>query len=119
MFLRKLLVMAVPLLLVILLVAVVPLLGGLGFWSPVLQGLLIGVAAGLLLPLSGAAKTRAQFGRLLWVPAGVLVLVLAAQYAAAVSANMPLRALFAAADGQTVMIEAMFAGYLGAAAARG
>ena len=54
MFLRKLLVIVVPLVLCGLCVFFLPLLGGFGLWSDLLQGLILGALLALLLRLSGA-----------------------------------------------------------------
>ena len=51
MFLRKLLVIVVPLVLCWLCVFFLPLLGGFGLWSDLLQGLILGALLALLLPL--------------------------------------------------------------------
>ena len=56
MFLRKLTVIVVPLALGWALCVLFPLLSGLGFWSNVLKGLLLGAGLALLLPLSGAGR---------------------------------------------------------------
>ena len=49
MFLRKLLVIVVPLVLCGLCVFFLPLLGGFGLWSDLLQGLILGALLALLL----------------------------------------------------------------------
>lgn len=58
MFLRKLLVIFVPLVLCGLCVFFLPLLGGFGLWSDLLQGLILGALLALLLPLSGASPPQ-------------------------------------------------------------
>ena len=50
MFLRKLLVIVVPLILCGLCVFFLPLLGGFGLWSDLLQGLILGALLALLIP---------------------------------------------------------------------
>ena len=74
MFLRKLLVIVVPLVLCGLCVFFLPLLGGFGLWSDLLQGLILGALLALLLPLSGASSRRKEpFATLLVVPMIVLI----------------------------------------------
>ena len=70
MFLRKLMVIFVPLLLAGLLCVAFPLLLELklGFWTNVTMGFLLGLGLALLLPLSGASRRREPFAGLLWVP---------------------------------------------------
>ena len=68
MFLRKLLVIVVPLVLCGLCVFFLPLLGGFGLWSDLLQGLILGALLALLLPLSGASRRKEPFATLLVVP---------------------------------------------------
>ena len=83
MFTRKLVVILVPLLLAAALCWIFPLLGGLGFFSNVTRGLLLGGVMALLLPLSGAGKRKEPFGHLLWAPALLLALTVGYQYGAA------------------------------------
>ena len=118
MFLRKLLVMVVPLGLLVLLCVVVPCLNGLGFLSPVLQGAMIGTALALVLPLSGAIKAKAHFGRLLWVPCAAIAAVLALQYAMSLGVQLSVLSLLATSDGQMVLMESLTMVYLGITAAR-
>ena len=80
MFLRKLTVMVAPLLLCALLCLLMPVLNGLGFWSNVLKGVLLGGVLALLLPLSGAGRRREPFAGLLWLPTVVLIATVAYQY---------------------------------------
>lgn len=80
MFIRKLMVLLVPLLLCMAVCLLLPIVAGLGFFTPVIEGLLLGVALALLLPLSGATRRREAFGHLLWVPALLLLLLLAVQF---------------------------------------
>ena len=60
MFLRKLLVIVVPLVLCGLCVFFLPLLGGFGLWSDLLQGLILGALLALLLPPQGAVRDAAR-----------------------------------------------------------
>jgi len=119
MFLRKLTVIAVPLLLAAALCMVLPGLGGLGFGSGVLKGLLLGVGLALLLPLSGAGKKREPFAGLLWVPALVMALVVLYQYMHSTGAlSWPLMAPLTTRDGQVVLVECAFVGYMAVQCAR-
>lgn len=113
MFLRKLLVMAVPLALTAALCAALPLLNGLGFWSNVIKGTLLGVGLALLLPLSGASRRREPFAGLLIVPALLLTLVVAYQYfAAAGKVSVPVLNALTTTEGQVVLTECLFIGYM-------
>ena len=115
MFLRKLTVMVAPLLLALGLCLLVPVMGGLGFWSNVLKGLLMGVVLALLLPLSGAGRKREPFAGLLWVPAVVLALVVAYQYLESIgTVNWPVLSMLTTRDGQVVMVECALTGYMAA-----
>ena len=67
MFLRKLLVMILPLILCAALCMGMPLIVGLGFFTQVLRGVVLGGALSLILPLCGASRRRETFGKLLWV----------------------------------------------------
>ena len=115
MFLRKLTVMVAPLLLAAALCLLFPVMGGLGFWSNVLKGLLMGVVLALLLPLSGAGRKREPFAGLLWVPAVVLALVVAYQYLESIgTVNWPVLSMLTTRDGQVVLVECAFSGYMAA-----
>ena len=80
MFIRKLTVLLVPLLLCMAVCLLLPIVAELGFFTPVIEGVLLGIALALLLPLSGATRRREAFGHLLWVPALLLALLLLAQF---------------------------------------
>ena len=115
MFLRKLTVMVAPLLLALGLCLLFPVMGGLGFWSNVLKGLLLGVVLALLLPVSGAGRRREPFAGLLWVPAVVLALVVGYQYLESIgTADWPALRLLTTRDGQVVLVECAFIGYMAA-----
>ena len=115
MFLRKLTVMVAPLLLAAALCLLFPVMGGLGFWSNVLKGLLMGVVLALLLPLSGAGRKREPFAGLLWVPAVVLALVVTYQYLESIgTVNWPVLSMLTTRDGQVVLVECDFTGYMAA-----
>lgn len=109
MFLRKLVVIFVPLLLAGLLCVAIPLILQLqlGFWTNVLMGGLLGVSLGLLLSLSGLSKRREPFAGLLWVPLTVLMAVVVMQFFEVFSAH-----------GSMVMVECAFIGYMLVAALR-
>lgn len=109
MFLRKLVVIFVPLLLVGLLCVAFPLVVQLqlGFWTNVLMGALLGVTLGLLLSLSGLSKRREPFAGLLWAPLAVLTAVVGMQYFEMFNAH-----------GSMVMVECAFIGYMLVAALR-
>ena len=115
MFLRKLTVMVAPLLLAAGLCLLFPVMGGLGFWSNVLKGLLMGVVLALLLPISGAGRKREPFAGLLWVPAVVLALVVTYQYLESIgTVNWPVLSILTTRDGQVVMVECALTGYMAA-----
>ena len=112
MFLRKLLVMAVPLLLCLLVCLAVPLSGD-AFFSRVITGALLGAALALLLPLSGAVKRREPFGVLLWVPTALLLLVVVLQYLQMNGrADVPVLALLAPGQPNVVLVECAFIGFM-------
>lgn len=114
MFLRKLTVMVVPLLLVAVMCLVLQLLGGLGFFSWALGGLILGALLALLLPLSGAGKRKEPFGHLLWVPTLLLALAVVYQYGAATFGwQLPVLSLLATYNGQIILVECAFVGYMG------
>lgn len=113
MFLRKLTVMVAPLLLALLLCVLLPVMNGLGFWSNVLKGVVLGVALALLLPVSGAGKRREPFAGLLWIPAVLLAGVVVYQYLNSMGmASLPVLDMLATRDGQVVLVECAFAGYM-------
>ena len=115
MFLRKLTVMVAPLLLAAGLCLLFPVMGGLGFWSNVLKGMLMGVVLALLLPISGAGRKREPFAGLLWVPAVVLALVVTYQYLESIgTVNWPVLSMLTTRDGQVVMVECALTGYMAA-----
>lgn len=113
MFLRKLTVIVVPLVLAWALCVLFPLLGGLGFWSNVLKGLLLGAGLALLLPLSGAGRKKEPFAGLLWVPALLLTLTVGYQYLHSIgAASVPMLNMLATTDGQVVLVECVLVGYM-------
>ena len=104
MFLRKLLVIVVPLVLCGLCVFFLPLLGGFGLWSDLLQGLILGA----LLPLSGASRRKEPFATLLVVPMIALIVLLALQLMRALGVALP----FQPVSGCTMMIECTFLSFM-------
>ncbi len=112
MFVRKLVVIVVPLLLAALLCGMFPFLLGLGFWSNVLMGGLLGVALALLLPLSGASKRREPFAGLLWLPMLLLCVIVAGQYMTSIGMEVPVLSMFNTSQEQTVLVECAFIGYM-------
>lgn len=118
MFLRKLVVMAAPLGMLLFACLLLPCLNGLGFWSNVLKGCAMGLLLGLLLPLCGAEKNRAPFATLLWVPCALTFGVVLCQYLCASGVSVPVLEALATTDGQVVLCECAFAGYMLAACLR-
>lgn len=113
MFLRKLTVMVAPLLMALAMCVLLPVMNGLGFWSNVLKGVLLGVTLALLLPLSGAGRRREPFAGLLWVPALLLIGVVVYQYLDSMGlANLPVLDMLSTRDGQVVLVECTFIGYM-------
>lgn len=114
MFLRKLLVMGVPLLMVLVLALWFPLWGnGAQALSYVAKGGIMGVALGLLLPLSGAIRRREAFASLLWVPVGILGVLLIYQTVAAQGGlSLPVLSLLETRDGQVFLMEGTFFGFM-------
>ena len=113
MFLRKLTVIAVPVLLCAAVCMLLPLLSGLGYWSNVLKGAALGTALALLLPISGAGRKREPFAGLLWAPAVMLMLVILYQYLHSVgTVRIPVMEMLSTRDGQVVLVESTFAAYM-------
>ena len=113
MFLRKLTVMVVPLLLVAVMCLVLQLLGGLGFFSWALGGLILGALLALLLPLSGATRRKEPFASLLWVPMLVLILVVTYQYLHANGIlQLPVLSMLATTQTIVILVECAFIGFM-------
>ena len=113
MFTRKLVVIFVPLVLAAVLCRLFPLFDSLGFFSNVIRGGLLGGALALLLPLSGAGKRKEPFGHLLWIPALLLALAVGYQYGAATLGwQLPLLSLLVTYNGQVILVECAFMGYM-------
>ena len=114
MFLRKLMVIVVPLCLMAALCLLLPLAGKieLYFFSPVVKGLLLGVSLALLLPLSGASKKREPFAGLLWVPAFLSLALLVWQYLASTGVSVPVLDLLQTTGTDALLVESAFCGYM-------
>ncbi|MBR2822704.1 MAG: hypothetical protein IKE24_03330 [Clostridia bacterium] len=113
MFLRKLVVIVVPLGLLLLLALLLPLFASLGaFFGSLLLGAALGVALGLLLPLAGATRLREPFAHLLWVPAVLVLLILLYQYLSSLGVSWPLLRLLATLDSRLITVESAFAAYM-------
>lgn len=112
MFLRKLVVILLPLLMAALLSLVFPLMDGVPFWTEVFKGLTLGVALALLLPLCGATKKREPFAGLLWIPMTMLIVVVLSQYLAVIGISVPLLDMLRTGDGNVVLVECAFIGFL-------
>lgn len=112
MFLRKLVVVIVPLLLAAALSVLMPLLRGMPFWTEALQGLLLGTVLALLLPLAGATRKREPFAGLLWVPLLVLVIAVLAQYLWVIGVSIPVLDMLHTTDSDVVLMECALIGFL-------
>lgn len=122
MFLRKLLVMVLPLLLCFLLGVVFPFLGAefpeLGFFLNVIKGLLLGISLAALIPLSGARR-RESFSGLYYVPAVLLLLTLLYQYLYRANVwRVEALAFFGMVGGEVIFVESAFLGFLSSVAIR-
>ena len=113
MFLRKLIVIVLPLALLLALGLLTPLLVSLGaFWGSLLLGAILGTALSLLLPLAGATRLREPFAWLLWIPAALILAVLLYQYLASLGVDIPLLRLLAVNDTRIITVESAFAAYM-------
>ena len=115
MFLRKLMVLLVPLGMMLLLCLLVPFLGTMdAFFGPLLLGVTLGVLLSLLLPLSGATRLREPFAWLLWIPAALVLLILVYQYLALnqTGNTVPVLRLLVTSDTRIITVEAAFAAYM-------
>lgn len=112
MFLRKLVVIVLPLLMAALLCLVLPLMGGVAFWTEVFQGLTLGVFLALLLPLCGAIRKREPFAHLLWVPLMLLIVTLLAQYLWVINIRIPVLEMLHTEDATTILVESLFIGFM-------
>ena len=112
MFLRKLVVIVLPLLIAALLCVLLPLMDGIPFWTEVLKGLTLGIALALVLPLCGATKKREPFAGLLWVPLMTLIVVVLSQHLAVIGIPMPVLDMLRTGDSNVILVECAFAGFL-------
>ena len=112
MFLRKLCVVVLPLLMAALLCVLFPLLDGTPFWTEVFKGLVLGAGLALLLPLCGALKKREPFAGLLWAPLTTLIVVVLSQYLAIIDIEVSLLSMLRTGDGNVILVESAFIGYL-------
>ena len=113
MFLRKLIVILLPLGLLLVIGLLLPLFSTMGvFFGSLLLGLALGVALALLLPLAGATRYREPFAYLLWIPAVVVLLVLVYQYLASLGTDWPVFRLLATLDSRLITVESAFASYM-------
>ncbi len=112
MFLRKLVVVVLPLVMVGLLCLLLPLMEGIPFWTEAFQGLTLGVALALLLPLCGAIKKREPFAGLLWLPLTALIVAVCSQYLAVIGISVPVLDMLRTGDGNVILVECAFIGFL-------
>lgn len=112
MFLRKLVVILLPLLMATLLCVLLPLMDGIPFWTEVFKGLTLGVALALVLPLCGATKKREPFAGLLWAPLVTLIVVVLSQYLAVIGISVPVLDMLRTGDSNVILVECAFAGFL-------
>ena len=112
MFLRKLVVVVLPLLMAALLCLLLPLLEGIPFWTEAFKGLTLGVALALLLPLFGATKKREPFAGLLWAPLVTLIVVMLSQYLAVIGITVPVLDMLKTGDSNVILVECAFIGFL-------
>ena len=112
MFLRKLIVIAVPLFLLIFLCVLMPVFSSQTFWGNMIPGALLGISLGLLLPLAGATRMREPFAHLLWIPGALILLTLILQYLALSGVPLSVFQVLATTDGRIFTVESAFAAYL-------
>ncbi len=113
MFLRKLIVILLPLGMLLLIGLLMPFFSSIGaFFGSLVLGAFLGTALGLLLPLAGATRLREPFAHLLWIPAALVVLTLIYQYLASLGTDWPLFRLLATLDTRLITVESAFASYM-------
>lgn len=112
MFLRKLVVVVLPLLMTALLCVLFPLMDGVPFWTEVFKGVTLGVCLALVLPLCGAMKKREPFAGLLWAPLTMLIVVVLSQYLAVIGIEVPVLNMLRTGDGNVILVESAFIGFL-------
>ena len=112
MFLRKMIVITVPLALLLLACLLATWLEPLTFAGAVLVGLAAGVGLGLLLPLSGATRMREPFAHLLWIPAVLIALVILYQFLALSGVVIVFLQPLATSYLDVVILEALFSSFM-------
>ena len=112
MFLRKLVVVVLPLLMAALLCVLLPMMDGMPFWTEAFKGLTLGVSLALLLPLCGATRKREPFAGLLWAPLVTLIVVVLSQYLAVIGITVPVLDMLRTGDGNVILVECAFIGFL-------
>lgn len=113
MFLRKLVVIVLPLVMAALLCFLLPVLDGMPFWTEVLKGLTLGAALALLLPLCGSTRKREPFTGLMWTPLVALIIAVLGQYLYVIGISIPVLEMLRTSDSQVVLVECLFIGYMG------
>ena len=112
MFLRKLMVIALPLFFLGALAALSGWLPGLGFWGTAGLGFLAGLALAALPMVAGAGRGHVPFRLLLIAPAVLTVILLVLQSLAVQGVATGLPGFLAAPGTLQVVLEAAFAGGL-------
>ena len=112
MFLRKLVVVVLPLVMAAVLCLLLPMMDGVPFWTEAFKGLTLGVALALLLPLCGVSKKREPFAGLLWAPLVALIVAVLSQYLALIGVNVPLLGMLRTGDANVILVECAFIGFL-------
>lgn len=112
MFLRKLVVVLLPLVMVGLMCLLLPLMEGIPFWTEVFQGMTMGVSLALVLPLCGATKKREPFAGLLWLPLAALIIAVISQYLSVIGISVPVLDMLRTGDGNVILVECAFIGFL-------
>ena len=113
MFLRKIVVILVPLLMLALICLLTPMLTLMQpFIGHLLLGALLGVLLALLLPLSGATRQHEPFAHLLWIPALLTLLVLLVQYLISIGVQIDALRFLSVSDTRIVTLESAFAAYM-------
>lgn len=113
MFLRKLVVIVLPLAMAALLSFLLPVMDGMPFWTEVFKGLTLGAALALLLPLCGSTRKREPFTGLMWTPLIALSIAVLGQYLYIIGISIPVLELLHTSDSQVVLVESLFIGYMG------
>lgn len=113
MFLRKIVVILVPLLMLALVCLLTPMLTALHpFLGHLLLGTLLGTALALMLPLSGATRQHEPFAHLLWIPTVLTLLVLLYQYLSSIGVRADALEFLATSDTRIITLESAFSAYM-------